>query len=99
MIYRAATADVRQRKADITAGANLFTDVTEDDWFAGYVNYCGDAEYIKGYEDDTFRADNDVTGYEVLAMILRAVGYDKNNEFTGPAGPSRWPPPPPSWAC
>ena len=24
-----------------------------------------------------------VTGYEVLAMILRAVGYDKNNEFSG----------------
>ena len=83
MIYRVATGDVEDEKADINAGAKLFPDVDKDDWYAGYVNYCGDAEYIKGYEDDTFRADNDVTGYEVLAMILRAVGYDKNKEFTG----------------
>ena len=83
LIYRAATADVNNGHPGLTAGANLFTDVSEDDWFAGYVNYCADAEYVKGYEDNTFRAGNDVTGYEVLAMILRAVGYDKNNEFTG----------------
>ena len=83
LIYRAATADVNNGHPGLTAGANLFTDVSEDDWFAGYVNYCADAEYVKGYEDNTFRAANDVTGYEVLAMILRAVGYDKNNEFTG----------------
>lgn len=84
MIYRVATGDVEDEKADINAGAKLFPDVDKDDWYAGYVNYCGDAEYIKGYEDDTFRADNDVTGYEVLAMILRALGYDSNKEFTGP---------------
>ena len=84
MIYRVATGDVEDEKADINAGAKLFPDVDKDDWYAGYVNYCGDAEYIKGYEDDTFRADNNVTGYEVLAMILRALGYDSNKEFTGP---------------
>ena len=82
MIYRAATSDVEDNKVDIVADSDLFTDVNPDDWYAGYVNYCGDAEYIKGYEDDSFRAENQVTGYEVLAMILRAVGYDKNNEFT-----------------
>ena len=84
MIYRAATSDVEDNKVDIVADSDLFTDVNPDDWYAGYVNYCGDAEYIKGYEDDTFRADNNVTGYEVLAMILRALGYDSNKEFTGP---------------
>ena len=83
LIYRAATADVGNTHPGLTAGAKLFDDVSKDDWFAGYVNYCADAEYVKGYEDNTFRAANDVTGYEVLAMILRAVGYDKNNEFTG----------------
>ena len=57
--------------------------MSEDDWYAGYVNYCADAGYIKGFEDNTFRADENVTGYQVLAMILRAVGYDKNNEYTG----------------
>ena len=38
---------------------------------------------FKGYEDGSFKPSGNVTGYEVLAMILRAVGYDKNNEFTG----------------
>ncbi|MBD9251579.1 hypothetical protein EGR95_01585, partial [bacterium] len=32
----------------------------------------------------TFQPSGKVTGYEVLAMILRAIGYDQNNEFTGP---------------
>ena len=83
MIYRVATGDVEDEKADINAGAKIFTDVDPDDWYAGYVNYCADAGYIKGFEDNTFRADENVTGYQVLAMILRAVGYDKNNEYTG----------------
>ena len=38
---------------------------------------------FKGYEDGSFKPSGNVTGYEVLAMILRAVGYDKNGEFTG----------------
>ena len=50
MIYRAATSDVEDNKVDIVADSDLFTDVNPDDWYAGYVNYCGDAEYIKGYE-------------------------------------------------
>ena len=38
---------------------------------------------FKGYEDGSFKPSGNVTGYEVLAMILRAVGYDQKNEFTG----------------
>ena len=83
MIYRVATGDVDNGHPGMTAGANYFTDVHEGDWYAGYVNYCADAGYIKGFEDNTFRANDEVTGYQVLAMILRAVGYDKNNEYTG----------------
>ena len=32
-----------------------------------------------------FKPQQNVTGYEALAMILRAIGYDRNNEFTGPS--------------
>ena len=49
----------------------------------GYIGYCANAELVKGYPDGTFKPSGKVTGYEVLAMILRAVGYDKNNEFSG----------------
>ena len=83
MIYRAATGDVNDSKISQFVGEDLFDDVNADDWFAGYVNYCGNAEYIKGFTPDTFGPYKQVTGYQVLAMILRAVGYDENNEYTG----------------
>ena len=83
MIYRAATGDVTDSKISQFVGEDLFDDVNADDWFAGYVNYCGNAEYIKGFTPDTFGPYKQVTGYQVLAMILRAVGYDENNEHTG----------------
>ena len=83
MIYRAATGDVTNSEVGMYVDYDKFTDVESDDWFAGYVNFCGNAELIKGYEDDSFGPERNVTGYEVLAMILRAVGYDQNNEFTG----------------
>ena len=83
MIYRAATGDVTDSKISQFVGEDLFDDVNADDWFAGYVNYCGNAEYIKGFTPDTFGPYKQVTGYQVLAMILRAVGYDENNEYTG----------------
>ena len=41
------------------------------------------AALVKGYPDGNFKPSGNVTGYEVLAMILRAVGYDQNGEFTG----------------
>ena len=52
-------------------------------WAAGYIGYCANAELVKGYPDGTFKPSGKITGYEVLAMILRAVGYDKNGEFSG----------------
>ena len=83
MIYRAATSDVSDTQADIYADYDKFDDVQSDDWFAGYVNYCANAELIKGFTPTTFGPNKNVTGYQVLAMILRAVGYDANDEFTG----------------
>ena len=83
MIYRAATGDVTDTQTPIYADYDKFDDVQSDDWFAGYVNYCGNAEYIKGFTPDTFGPYKQVTGYQVLAMILRAVGYDENDEYTG----------------
>ncbi len=83
MIYRAATSDVTDSQTGLYVDYDKFIDVDADDWFAGYVNFCGNAELIKGFEDDSFRATENVTGYQVLAMILRAIGYDQNGEFTG----------------
>ena len=83
VIYRAVTGDVTDRQTALYKDYGTFTDVKSDDWFAGYVGYCQNAGYIKGTSPTTFQPYGQVTGYEVLAMILRAVGYGKNNEFTG----------------
>ena len=83
MIYRAATGDVNNTQVGQYVDYDQFNDVSATDWHAGYVNYCANAELIKGFTPDTFGPNKNVTGYQVLAMILRAVGYDKNNEFTG----------------
>ncbi len=83
LIYRIATS-VDDDHAFRYKDYPQFTDVQPEYWFAGYVNYCAIAEYVKGKTPTTFAPWADVTGYEVLAMILRVVGYDRNDEFTGP---------------
>ena len=86
IIYRVATADTAgygKDKSGLYATYNKFSDMTGAGWASGYIGYAANAEYVKGYPDGTFKPSGNVTGYEVLAMILRVVGYDKNNEFSG----------------
>ena len=84
IIYRIYTADVAKNdKSGLYATYNKFSDMAGASWAAGYIGYCANASLVKGYPDGTFKPSGNVTGYEVLAMILRAVGYDKNNEFSG----------------
>ena len=83
IVYRVYTQDVKDAKASIYATYNKFSDMAGASWAAGYIGYCANASLVKGYPDGTFKPSGKVTGYEVLAMILRAVGYDKNNEFSG----------------
>ena len=89
VVYRLATGDVKnaEGKDDSYLWTNVapFYDVTPDKWYAGYVGYLWNAEIIKGAnaERTAFNPTDEVTGYEVLAMVLRAMGYDVNDEFTG----------------
>ena len=68
----------------LAVSANAFKDdksISDD--YAESVAVLNGMGVFKGYEDGSFKPEGKVTGYEVLAMILRAVGYDKNNEFSG----------------
>ena len=82
IIYRLATSDVTDKQVHIYDDYGKFKDVSPTAWYAGYVGYCANAEYIKGH-DGYFYPMTKVTGYEALAMILRTVGYDQNGEFSG----------------
>ena len=83
IVYRLYTADVADKQASLYATYNKFADMDGASWAKGYIGYCGNAGLVKGYDAKTFGPSDKVTGYQALAMILRAVGYDKNNEFTG----------------
>ena len=83
IVYRLYTADVTDKQASLYATYNKFSDMNGAAWAAGYIGYCANAGLIKGYDAKTFGPADKVTGYQALAMILRAVGYDKNDEFTG----------------
>ena len=84
IIYRIYTQDLAKNdKSGLYASYNKFSDMAGAGWAKGYIGYCANAEFVKGYPDGTFKPSGNVTGYEVLAMILRVVGYDKNNEFSG----------------
>jgi len=82
MMYRIAADDVTDKQKDLYVEGADFTDVKATDWSAGYIGYCANGGIILGY-DGKFNPTDNVTGYQVLAMILRAVGYDVNGEFTG----------------
>ena len=83
IVYRLYTGDVADKQASLYATYNKFSDMDGAKWAAGYIGYCANAGLVKGYDAKTFGPADKVTGYQALAMILRAVGYDKNNEFAG----------------
>ena len=84
IIYRIVTGDVEDKQVGIYADYNIFTDVPSTAWYAGYVNFCANAQYIKGVGNNKFDPNSQVEGYAALAMILRAIGYTANDSFTGP---------------
>jgi DNA-binding protein len=54
-----------------------FEDVDEDEWEFGYVAEMKGKGVIKGYEDGTFRPNASISQAEALAMVLRALGLEK----------------------
>ena len=83
IVYRIYTQDVKDTYVKNYETYNKFGDMAGAGWAKGYIGYCANAALVKGYPNGTFAPSGKVTGYEVLAMILRAVGYDQKNEFTG----------------
>ena len=85
IVYRIVTGDIGDKQVGIYADYNQFSDVPSTAWYAGYVNYCAIGEYIQGDGAGHFYPMEKVNGYQVLAIILRAIGYGKEGEYTGTA--------------
>ena len=83
LLYRVMTTDVSGSQVGIYKDYGMFDDVLETNWFAGYVNYSANNEYVVGVGDNNYNPNGNVTGYEWITMLLRAIGYDANGEISG----------------
>jgi len=84
MVYKAITGDTDAKLVGQYA-VNSFDDVAASAWYAGYVGYAAQKNIVKGYGDGNFGPNDNVTGYQALVMVLRALGYDAakaGNEIT-----------------
>lgn len=59
-----------------------YTDVSPDEWYAKYVGYCDEVGIINGYSDKTFRPDEYVSERAFIKLILSALSYAYNVDFT-----------------
>ena len=83
LLYRIMTGDITGSQVGIYKDYGMFDDVSEDNWFAGYVNYAANGELVVGVGDNKYNPKGNVTGYEWITMLLRAIGYDANGEISG----------------
>ena len=53
-----------------------FSDISEDKyaWARPYIEEMADMGFISGYEDGTYRPDNEVTRLEAICLFARAMG-------------------------
>lgn len=66
---------------DSNASASGFRDMTKSHWADNYVAELSQKGIINGYDDNTFRPNNNVTREEFVKMIITATGlYDENAE-------------------
>lgn len=58
---------------------NCFTDVA-DDWYAKYVCYAKEQEWVRGFGDGSFRPGDTVTKVEALKILFKSYGEDVADE-------------------
>ena len=62
---------------------NCFPDV-EEEWFAPYVCYALEQQWVGGYPDGTFRPANPVSNVEAIKIIFNGLRLNPSNNVTEP---------------
>ncbi len=83
-ITRAETAKLMDNLIGFQKTSNkVFSDVTNDAWYASSVNKLYAAEVLTGYEDGTIRPGNSISRQEAAVIIGRAFALDTKKIDTG----------------
>lgn len=82
MAAPADTEDTEAAAPSVSVAAASFSDINTEDfaWAKPYITSMAAKGLISGYEDGTYRPDNDVTRQEAISLFARAMGSnDKAN--------------------
>ena len=60
---------------------NEFGDVTANHWAYAYINYAVHEKWITGYEDGSFRPDNNITRAEAVRVVNNVLGRSADEEY------------------
>lgn len=72
-ITRAEFATIMQRYINLELNEEAtFSDIEKSYWAVSYIGACKAAGLIEGYEDGTFRPENDITRAEAVKILNRA---------------------------
>ena len=91
IVYRVMTGDIKDADGKDNSAIYApyatakFADVKATDWAAGYIGYCANKGIVLGTNDaqTTFEPTRAIPANDVLAMLLRCLGYTQKDEFTG----------------
>lgn len=62
---------ISEQKVEKISGKSSFNDVSKSEWYSDYIGYLSKYGIIKGYSDNTFRPDDNVSRAEFVAMTVR----------------------------
>lgn len=80
MLYRLLTDE---RMAEIKTTKHSFNDIPNGAWYTEAVATMSNGGYITGYEDNTFRGNNNITRAEFVTMLVRFIKVeDADCSFT-----------------
>ena len=62
---------ISEKKGEKISSKTSFNDVSKNEWYSDYIGYLSKYGIIKGYADNTFRPNDNVTRAEFVAMTVR----------------------------
>ncbi len=85
IVYRIMTGDTENKYVGnyVGSAAKFADSATFATWAKGYIGYVRNQGIFVGDEKGNFKPTDNITGDEVLTVLLRCIGYGQNGEFTG----------------